>query len=364
MKKIAIVIADLELGGGQRSALNLASALKKNYEVTMILMQDDNSHFDMPTRYLSLDCPRSENLFVKIINVFKRRRMLSAHFREEKYDYIFSFMETANYPTVLADSSAVLSVHCDPHELGILERILMRLTYNNAQHVIAVSEDVASMLRKDFGLRKVSRIYNLVSFDDILTQGAVPYKHTRPYIMGLGRLNEVKRFDLLIDAYAKSKMRVACDLLIVGEGDQRPALEAQIERLGLQNNVILTGVKSNPFKYLAGAEFMVLSSRTEAFPMVLIESLVLGCPTIAVDCPTGPREIVLHEKNGLLIPMGDLQAITDGLDRLYSDRALLEECRANALESVQHLSADEVVKQWLKMGESRAAGVQTAARAW
>ena len=351
MKKIAIVIADLELGGGQRSALNLASALSKDHDVTLVIFQDTDMHYQAPCRQVNLDCPEKFGLLLKAFNVIKRAVKLKQHFRQEQYDYVFGFMESANYPTALAEPNSMLSVHCNPHELGFFETLLMKLTYPRAKHIIAVSEDVATLLREEYKMPAVSRIYNLVSFDDIQKQGIEPFSHPRPYIVALGRLSEVKRLDLLIDAYAKSELHQQCDLLIVGEGECRAALEAQIAKLSLQDKVILEGVQSNPFKYLANAEFLVLSSRTEAFPMVLIEALVLSCPVVATDCPTGPREIVIDGENGLLVENGNTAALSQAMSRLYNDKVLLQHCRDNAIGSVQHLSADEVVKEWLALGE-------------
>ena len=349
MKKVAIVIADLELGGGQRSALNLANALSRDHDVTVLVFQDEFRQYDVPCKLVNLNCPDQTSVPIKAYNVLKRTWRLWRNFKENNYDHIFGFMESANFPTALAAPKALLSVHCNPHELNRYETILLRLTYPRASHIIAVSEDVATILRNDFGMSNVERIYNLVSFDEIQEQAADSYHHHKPFIVALGRLTEVKRLDLLIDAYAHSNMQEECDLLIIGEGDMRPALEAQITDLGLKDQVILTGSQANPFRYLKQAELLVLSSRTEAFPMVLIESLVLSCPVIATDCPTGPREIVIDGENGLLVDNGNQEALTEALDRLYFDKALLQHCRDSAFDSIQHLSDEKVVKQWLSL---------------
>lgn len=308
-------------------------------------------HYQSPCRQINLNCPEKIGLLLKAYNVLKRTIKLKQLFRNEKYDYVFGFMESANYPTALAEPNSMLSVHCNPHELGFFETLLMKMTYPRAKHIIAVSEDVATLLREEYKMPSVSRIYNLVSFKEIQKQGVEPFTHPRSYIVALGRLSEVKRLDILINAYASSELRHHCDLLIVGEGECRQELEQQIADLSLQDQVILEGVQSNPFKYLANAEFLVLSSRTEAFPMVLIEALVLSCPVVATDCPTGPREIVIEGENGLLVENENTEALSQAMDRLYGDKALLQHCRNNAVNSVQHLSADEVVKEWLELGD-------------
>ncbi len=349
MKKIALVIADLALGGGQRVTINLANALSKEYQVSIIIFQDDDIHYEAPGALINLDCPSQNSILKKVLNVFKRAYKLRKFLKKEKFDYVYSFMETANFPTAMAYPNAALSVHCNPKTWNSFESLLARLTYGRAKNVIAVSDDVSAILRSDYGLKNVSRIYNPVDRKEILGQVDKPYQHSKPYIVALGRYHEMKRYDLLIDAYAQSKLQTECDLIIVGDGELRVELEAQIKRLNLQDKVHLAGTQSNPFPYLAGAKFLVLSSRTEAFPMVLIEALALECPIVATDCPTGPREIVREGENGLLVENENAQTLSQGMDKLYFDEKLLEHFKQNAVSSIQHLSGEVIVKEWLSL---------------
>lgn len=348
-KKIAIVIADLDLGGGQRVAINLANALAKNNQVSIVIFQNDDIHYQAPGELVDLNCPQQSNIIGKVFNVFKRAYKLRKLIKKEKYDHVYGFMETANFPTAMVFPEAALSVHCNPRELSFFESTLVKLTYSRVKNIIAVSEDVASILRSDYSLKNVSRIYNPVDVDDIVAQVDKPYDHPKPYIVALGRFHEVKRYDLLIDAYANSKMQHDCDLIIVGDGELRPKLEQQVEKLKLQNKVHFVGTQSNPFPYLAGAKFITLSSRTEAFPMVLIEALALQCPVVATDCPTGPREIVEHGVNGLLVENENTEAFSQAIDQLYYDEALREIFQNNAIASIQHLSGDTIAKEWLSL---------------
>lgn len=102
MKKIAIVISDLVLGGGQRSALNLATALSVKHDVTVVVFQDSYRQYKVPCKLVNLECPDCKTTIQKAINVFRRAFRLKRHFKAEKYDYIFSFMESANFPVAIA----------------------------------------------------------------------------------------------------------------------------------------------------------------------------------------------------------------------------------------------------------------------
>ena len=349
MKKIAIVIADLDLGGGQRVAINLANALAKNNQVSIVIFQDDEIHYQTPGEVINLNCPQASSIPGKILNVFKRARKLKQLIATERFDHVYGFMETANFPTAMVFKDAALSVHCNPRELSFFESTLLRLTYSRVKNVIAVSEDVASILRSDFRLKNVSRIYNPVDVEDVAAQVDLPYQHPKPYIVALGRFHEVKRYDLLIDAYAKSKMKDECDLIIVGDGELRGSLENQVNSLRLYGKVHFAGTQNNPFPYLAGAKFLTLSSRTEAFPMVLIEALALKCPIVATDCPTGPREIVRHNENGLLVENENIDAFSEAIDTLFFNDVLRSKFRKNAIQSIQHLSGDVIAAEWLAL---------------
>jgi len=345
MKKIAIVIADLDLGGGQRVAINLANALAKNNEVSIVIFQDDDIHYKAPGKLVHLDCPQKKSILGKVFNVFKRAYKLRKLIKQEQFDHVYGFMETANFPTAMVFPNAALSVHCNPRELSFFESTLVKLTYSRVKNIIAVSEDVASILRSDYGLENVSRIYNPVDVDENIT----PYVHPKPYVIALGRFHEVKRYDLLINAYANSKMQHDCDLIIVGDGELRGELESQVNKLKLQDKVHFMGIQGNPFPYLAGARFITLTSRTEAFPMALIEALALKCPVVATDCPTGPREIVEHGVNGLLVENENTEAFTKAIDQLYYDVELHKEFQSNAVASIQHLTAETIAKEWLAL---------------
>jgi glycosyltransferase involved in cell wall biosynthesis len=95
--------------------------------------------------------------------------------------------------------------------------------------------------------------------------------------------------------------------------------------------VHFTGYRNNPHAVVAHASALVLSSRYEGMPMVLLEALALGKAVISTDCPTGPREILDDGRFGLLVPVGDVDAMAAALSRLLSDHALRDGFTREAL---------------------------------
>ena len=112
------------------------------------------------------------------------------------------------------------------------------------------------------------------------------------------------------------------------------------------------GFQQNPFNYFANARFFVLASEFEGFPMVLIEALACGTPVVSYDCPTGPSEIVHHQKNGLVVENGNINALSEAISRMHEDKALYKTCKENTRKSVAHLSFENIKDQWRQLIES------------
>ncbi|QQZ27749.1 glycosyltransferase family 4 protein [Thiothrix subterranea] len=353
MKKIAIVIAELAApGGAEKVAVDLAEEFRqRNYEVTVIKfarLPPEITRYELPVRMINLDIPeRQGGLFTQISLLLQRAWQFRQLFQREKFDHIFSFLEAANVPCALACSDAVLSIHLDPGTMTRSEWLAFRWLYPRAKRVIAVSRQMQNLLEKQAHLSNVNCIYNPVNTRLIREKSQETLGFEGRFILGVGRLEKQKRFDLLIEAFARSKAQQACKLLIVGRGSQQTLLEQKIKALGMEARVVLVGFDANPYKYMAKAEFQVMSSDYEGYPLVLIEALSLGCPIVSTDCPTGPREIIRHGENGLLVEKGNVAALAAGIDELFFDDDKRERLRQQAQESVRANDIVAVADAWL-----------------
>jgi glycosyltransferase involved in cell wall biosynthesis len=133
------------------------------------------------------------------------------------------------------------------------------------------------------------------------------------YILGVGRLAPQKRWDRLIAALPSIRDQ-DMQLMILGEGESRPELEAQIAALGLQERVSLPGYSNNPRPALESAMALVLTSDYEGVPGVLREALAVGTPVIATESSVAIREIVTSPNLGSVVPTDDPAALVAALD--------------------------------------------------
>jgi glycosyltransferase involved in cell wall biosynthesis len=195
------------------------------------------------------------------------------------------------------------------------------LAYHHAAGIITVSHGVAAAVVGCLGVdqSRVQVIYNPVITSDLFSKAEAAAGHPwlrsgeRPVILGIGRLHPAKDFATLVASFAQLRSRYPARLMILGEGEERPALEALVKKLGLSEDVALPGFIPNPYPYLRQASAFVLSSAWEGLPTVLIEALALGSPIVSTDCACGPSEILRDGELGTLVPVGDIDAMASAI---------------------------------------------------
>ncbi len=166
-------------------------------------------------------------------------------------------------------------------------------------------------------------------------------------VLAVGRLTQQKGYDLLISAFARVAPRSpGWRLRICGAGPERPALEAAIRELGLEDRVELRGPARDVGAEIARASVFALSSRWEGLPLVLLEAMSKGMGIVSFDCPTGPADVIDDHRNGLLVPSGDVDAFAAGLLELIEDPQLLRRCAATAIETARGFAPAAIGPRW------------------
>ncbi|MCL1463446.1 glycosyltransferase [Argonema galeatum] len=347
MSTVAIFIPNLFGGGVERVIINLIRAfVEQGLSVDLVLLRVEGP-------YLSL-VPKE----VRIVNL-KSKRLLSSlpalvrYLKENKPSVLLSAMEDINIVALWArrlagvSTRVVVSVHNtlsqeSQNSTELKRRIAPYLTrwfYPSADAIVAVSqgsaEDLASL-----GLSKerIKVIYNPVVTPELFEKATESPDHSwfkpgePPVILGVGRLEKQKDFATLIRAFAIVKQQRPVRLMILGEGKERPYLEALVQELGIAENVALPGFVANPYAYMATSAVFVLSSLFEGLPTVLIEALAAGTPVVSTDCKSGPAEILSNGEYGKLVPVGDIKGMAEAIASTLDSPPDAEALRQKAAE--------------------------------
>jgi glycosyltransferase involved in cell wall biosynthesis len=164
------------------------------------------------------------------------------------------------------------------------------------------------------------------------------------HILSVGSLTPQKNYHLLIKAFSKISKKLNAKLVILGEGKLRPSLQSLILELGLKDKVLLAGFADNPYPWYLTADVYVLSSDWEGLPTVLIEALESGLPIVSTDCESGPKEILENGRYGKLVPMNDINAMSDAITislSEYHDKEFL-------MRRARDFSIENISKQYLE----------------
>ena len=161
-----------------------------------------------------------------------------------------------------------------------------------------------------------------------LSQASCPLEHKKdkPLLISVGRLVAEKQYLMLLEACRELSKTLDFELWIVGDGEERPALEAYIAENGLSSRVRLLGTQTNPFQYVRQADLFISSSSTEGYGLTIQEALLLGVPVAAVNCPA--VEESLDPKYGLLVG-NSAEALRDGIASLLKNPELLRQYQKN-----------------------------------
>ncbi len=190
-----------------------------------------------------------------------------------------------------------------------------------AKPCVAVSKGVEKDFIEIFGSKsRITTIYNPIDVEQVVsTSNEYIPDIEKPYIVNVGKFKQQKRHDILIKAYAKANVQEK--LVLVGTGELLEASKKLVKDLGIEDKVIFTGFKKNPYPYIKHAKLMVVSSDFEGFSIAILEALALGTPIISTDCPSGPSEVLEGQQ---LVPVRNIDEMAIKIKLATSDPILFK----------------------------------------
>jgi GalNAc-alpha-(1->4)-GalNAc-alpha-(1->3)-diNAcBac-PP-undecaprenol alpha-1,4-N-acetyl-D-galactosaminyltransferase len=371
--RITVVSAQLADGGAERVAIDLCCYLRDaGLNVTLLTLSGD-----MPDAYRAPEGVLRERLEARLLppSILHRlwylvNRVIGIRRKIKSYapDAVVTFIDKVNilvlFSLIGTGIPVVVSERIHPAHNPIAGqwKLARQLIYPLARAVTVQTDEGAEWFRRHSAIKHPAVIANAVrhlrDFDSEAgpATGSTEAEEMRPFVLTIGRLTEQKGFDLLLEAFQEAGLAAAgWRLVILGEGPERAALERQARALGIGDKVMLPGfVDVGPF--LRSAGLFVMSSRYEGFPNALMEAMQVGLPCISFDCPSGPRDLVKNEQNGLLVPPQDVAALTAALVRMAADPELRQRLGAAAAGVNEQFSQARIYGKWLTLLDDIAAG--------
>jgi glycosyltransferase involved in cell wall biosynthesis len=356
--KIALIGYRLSHGGAEKVMAVLSEFFEKQgIDIHNIIVVDQVS-YSYSGKLVNLG--QLKNSTNGLLNKWDRLVFLKNYLDENNFDFIIDFrfrikpIQELLIARWLYKKKVIFTVHSYliDHYMPNWS-FLTRLMYGDCYKIISISDASKTAIERKHGLKNVVRIYNPIAIDDIVEKSKESNALSFDYIMGMGQMEtNIKQFDKLIQAYAQSILpKNNIHLVLLGEGEQKKLLQKVVKEWHIEEKVHFLGYQNNPFKYLKKAVFFVLSSLNEGLPNVILESLACGTPVVAFDCLSGPREMIQHRENGLLVQNQNIKKLTEAMNLLVEDKNLYRYCKQNALQSVQPFSVSTIGKQWMDVME-------------
>lgn len=357
--KLLFFIASLQCGGAERVSATLCNRLAGDgWDVTVATFDDGTVPpffpLDPGVRHVALGLQRtSTGVLHSVANNLRRLPRLRRFVAAERPDRIVSFIDGTNVLALLAAAGTgipvVVSERIDPahHTIPLPWRVLRRLTYPRARAIVLQTRASAAYFPASWASR-IAVVPNPVPPAPPPPRPVEPERR----IVAMGRLERQKGFDLLLRAFEPvARAHPDWNLVILGEGPERGALERQAAAPGLAGRVALPGREADAAAALRRSSLFVLSSRYEGFPNALCEAMACGLPVVSFDCPSGPREIVRDGVDGVLVPPGDVAALAAAIEALVADPARRSALGGRAAEISERFSVAQVATTWASLLE-------------
>ena len=374
-KKIAFLMPDFGFIGAQKMCLTIVDALDKDKYEPYLIVQDDVgalSELDNLPTYFTLKSNSNGSVFSKLQTLFSPIK-LSRIINQTKPDTIVSIAPWTNFvllfssyffrgvkPFLIVEEHQHLSTssRLDPDSHSSLMRFLNKYfmwMYNKADVVKCVSMASSQDFSEQWNVRPekivvLSPPINLnklieLSNESLDLQIANFIAGADKIVLALGRLEHQKDFFLLIRSFKLVlKTNPNAKLVIIGDGKLKQELRKVVENYKLNQQILIAGFISNPYPVFKYATAFCLTSVWEGMPVVIIEAMALGCPVVAVDCPSGPKEMIQNDFNGKLVSR-DSEEIAGAINYFLNNA---EERQRSANEAFQSAKEWDISKYIVK----------------
>lgn len=358
-KVIAFYIGSLAKGGAERVVVNLAEYFYQiGYRVYVVTKLRETEEYEISDGILRViaDLTEEEVSENRLQNFFGRVKKLQNIWKEIRPDVIVSFIKKNNFMALASAKPlkipVIVSVRSAPEReyAGKVYAALVRIMFAFADGIVLQTKDAMKYFPRY--IRKKS-----VILPNSLNPAFIRPRFTgerRKEIVTVGRIDTNKNQKMLVEAFldiAKDYPEWTC--ILYGDGEGKDAIAHCIKEHSEGASVILAGRQDRIQDKIYESSVFVLPSYCEGMPNALIEAMALGLAAISTDCPCGgPKDLIVDGVNGILIPVGDKEALKTALRKVMDSAKLREQLGVNAAQLADRLHPDKVNEMWKTYVES------------
>lgn len=351
--KLAIVITGMSFGGAERVTAYLSNYfVEQNVNVTIISLTKTVPAYSLSEdiRYIWYDASGHKSAIVRDFSLMRSIRKTISELKPDLVMGMMSYSGTlAAYACIGLPVPVLLSERNDPNTSIAFKEIEKRIIKFAYRH-LADNAIFQTLGAKEYYYGDAGRGFIIPNplYLEAMPQPKETYNESKK-IVSAGRLSRQKQYALLIEAFQKVHvLHPDYTLAIYGEGEEREKLEHLIDSLSLQDSVSLPGIEEHIFTKLQEAQMFVLPSLYEGMPNALIEAMAMGLPVITTDYSEGRGTIVEHERNGLVVPRNNADAMCEAMLYFIDN---LEEAKRMGKQAVtirETLDSNRVCKLWMQ----------------
>jgi glycosyltransferase involved in cell wall biosynthesis len=330
MKKILFIIPCLGGGGAERVMLYVMNHLANSNKFKIVLLlikKEGNTYLGFLSKEIEIiNLSFKKRVRYSLFSILKQIKKNNPNICYVGYDYlnimIAPFILFFPKTKFLVRETNVLSC-MNPRLNNRIVKLYYRLFYNNYTQVIAQSDDMRNDLIHNFAIKqnKIIKINNPIDFSLLNRQlnnsELISFDPNFFNLIAVGRLCYQKGYDILLQRLSENK-DIKFKLIILGDGTLKTELEHLSKELNLSDSVQFLGYINNPFPYIKASDALILSSRFEGFPNVLIEANALGTPAFSNFCLGGINEIIIQDINGIVSNFNNSSDFRFGLNKLIN----------------------------------------------
>lgn len=357
-KKILFYFNSMAPAGGiERVIATLANKFCNIFDVTILVKDKAYSHYllDERVKFISLDCElnfdmnsRCKRMIQAGKSFIESKYKLKHYLKENHFDYYYIAHPLNALEFHFAkgiDESVIITEHGGIDAYNMVYKRIKKWLYPKAKcYCVPTKTDTEIYKRMGFNTIYIPHFKSDLNYEK---SGL-----TNKIVLSVGRITEAKRQWILIDLWNRivhHHQIKGWKLHIVGEGNLKQTYIDKIKQLKLENYIQILPPKKQVEDYYKNSSIFILTSQSEGFGMVILEAMSFGLPCVSYDCPSGPRDIIINEKTGYLVPNNNFEELEKTVLSLFQNSEKLREFGENAFEQSDKWNDEFILEKWKKI---------------